>query len=88
MLRPSSASSAGSRVVDRSTAIATTTNPAIPTLRVSVSGISSSAAKPTTTVAPEVITALPAVRKVRTAASWARSPALSSSRKRVTTSSE
>ena len=60
----------------------------MPTLRVSISGVRSSAPKPTTTVSPEVMTALPAVTIVFTAASRRRRPRPSSSRKRVTTSSE
>jgi len=88
MLRPMMASRAGRSVVESSTATATTTRPPIPTLRVSTSGVNSKAAKPTTTVRPDVSTAPPAVKKVVTAASRRRLPRPSSSRNRVTTSSE
>ena len=57
-------------------------------LRVSTIGGISNAANPTSTVAPEVMTAMPAVASVRRAASWRRAPRLSSSRNRVTISSE
>ena len=46
----------------------------MPTLLVSDSGVSSSAAKPTTTVMPDVITATPAVANVRTAAACGLRP--------------
>ena len=88
MSRPSMASRAGRRVIESSTATATTMSPPIPTLRVSISGVSSSAPNPTTTVRPDVITARPAVARVLTAAIWRRAPRASSSRNRVTTSSE
>jgi hypothetical protein len=86
--RPSTASRAGRSVIESSTAMATTMSPPRPTLRVSISGVKSSAPNPTTTVSPDVMTALPAVVIVLTAASCRRSPRPSSSRKRVTTSSE
>jgi hypothetical protein len=57
-------------------------------LRVSTSGVKSSAPNPTATISPEVMTALPAVRKARSAASRRRSPRFSSSRNLVTMSSE
>ena len=60
----------------------------MPTLRVSISGVNSSAPNPTTTVRPDVITAEPAVTIVFTAASRRLSPWRSSSRNRVTTSRE
>ena len=60
----------------------------MPTLRVSISGVSSSAPNPTTTVSPDVITARPAVASVFAAAICRRAPRASSSRNRVTTSSE
>jgi hypothetical protein len=60
----------------------------MPTLRVSISGVSRSAPKPTTTVSPEVMTARPAVTIALTAACRRRSPRPSSSRNRVTTSRE
>ena len=66
--RPSTASRAGRSVIESSTATATTMSPPMPTLRVSISGVSSSAPKPTTTVSPEVITARPAVARVLAAA--------------------
>ena len=75
-------------MIESSTATATTMSPPMPTLRVSISGVKSSAPNPTTTVSPEVITADPAVTIVLTAASCRRSPRPSSSRNRVTTSSE
>ena len=68
--------------------MSTTSNPPTPTDRVSDSGVHTSAAKPTTTVIPDVITADPAVSIVRTAASTGDSPRFSSSRNRVTMSSE
>ena len=86
--RPSMASRAGSRVIESSTATATTMSPPMPTLRVSISGVRSRAPKPTTTVSPDVITARPAVASVLTAATRRRDPRASSSRKRVTISSE
>ena len=61
MLRPSIANAAGKNVVASSTATPTTTNPPTPTERVSVSGVRIRAAKPTTTVTPDVTTAEPAV---------------------------
>src|SRR5438309_1190741 len=61
MLRPSTASRAGRNVVASSTAVSTTSSPPTPTDRVSDSGVHTSAAKPTTTVIPDVITADPAV---------------------------
>ncbi len=88
MERPNVASSAGRKVTHISTATATTTRPPIPMLRVSTSGVINSAPKPTATVVPEVMTATPAVLRVRSAASLRRSPRVSSSRKRVTTSRE
>src|SRR3989475_10598360 len=88
MLRPRTASTAGRNVVASSTATNTTNSPPTPTDRVSESGVVSSAAKPTTTVNPDVITADPAVSTVRTAASTGESPRFSSSRNRVTTSNE
>jgi hypothetical protein len=54
--------------VESATATATTASPPIPTLCVSISGVSSSAANPTTTVMPEVRTAAPAVSRARAAA--------------------
>ena len=86
--RPITASRAGRRVTESSTATATTMRPPIPTLRVSISGVKRSAPNPTTTVRPEVMTAAPAVIIVLTAASRRRSPWRSSSRNRVTTRSE
>ena len=74
--------------MESSTATPTTMSPPNPTLRVSISGVRSSAPNPTTTVSPEVMTALPAVTIVLTAAGRGRSPRPSSSRKRVTTRSE
>ena len=74
--------------MESSTATATTISPPSPTLRVSISGVSSSAPNPTTTVSPEVITARPRSTSVLTAAIRRRQPAASSSRNRVTTSSE
>ena len=71
-----------------STAASTTSSPPTPTDRVSDSGVITKAAKPTTTVIPEVTTADPAVSMVRTAASTGDSPRFSSSRKRVTMRSE
>ena len=88
MLRPSIASAAGKNVVASRTATATTISPPTPTERVSVSGVRISAANPTTTVSPEVTTAEPAVWIVRIAASPGDRPRFSSSRKRVTMSSE
>ncbi len=70
------------------TATATTSSPPTPTERVSESGVVTSAANPTTTVSPEVITAEPAVSTVRMAASAGERPRLSSSRNRVTMRSE
>jgi hypothetical protein len=75
-------------VVESNTATLTTTSPPIPTLRVSTSGVSRRAAKPTTTVMPDVSTAAPAVLSVRRAASRRRSPRFNSSRNRVTIRSE
>jgi hypothetical protein len=86
--RPRMASRAGRRVIESITATATTMSPPIPTLRVSISGVSSSAPNPTNTVSPEVITARPAVARVLTAAICRRAPRASSSRNRVTTRSE
>ena len=86
--RPRIASAAGKKVVASNTATATTISPPTPTERVSVSGVRISAAKPTTTVSPEVTTAEPAVWMVRTAASAGDRPRFSSSRNRVTMSSE
>ncbi len=60
----------------------------MPTLRVSISGVRSRAPKPTTTVSPDVMTARPAVASVFAAATRRRDPRASSSRKRVTISSE
>ncbi len=88
MSRPMIASSTGRSVVESSTAAATTTRPPSPTLRVSISGVKSSAPNPTTTVSPDVTTAAPAVSMVLTAASRRRCPRRNSSRKRVTISSE
>ena len=88
MLRPMTASSAGSSVTESSTADATTMSPPMPTLRVSTSGVKISAPNPTTTVRPDVMTAPPAVRMVFTAASRRDDPRLISSRKRVTMRSE
>src|SRR2546425_11484482 len=88
MLRPRTASTAGRNVVASRTATSTTNSPPTPTDRVSESGVVSSAAKPTTTVNPDVITADPAVSPVRTAASTGESPRFSSSPNRVTTSNE
>ena len=84
MLRPRIASAAGRNVVASSTATATTSSPPTPTERVSESGVVTSAAKPTTTVSPDVTTAEPAVSTVRSAASAGARPRFSSSRKRVT----
>jgi hypothetical protein len=75
-------------VTDRSTATATTMRPPSPTLRVSIAGVRRRAPNPTTTVSPDVITASPAVTIVAIAASRRGSPRPSSSRNRVTTSSE
>ena len=86
--RPSTASRAGRRVTESSTATATTMRPPIPTLRVSIIGVNRRAPNPTTTVRPDVMTAVPAVIIVLTAASCRRRPWRSSSRNRVTTSSE
>ncbi len=69
MARPRMASRAGRSVVESSTATATTTRPLSPMLRVSTIGGMSSAANPTSTVRPEVMTAVPAVARVRRAAS-------------------
>ena len=88
MSRPRIASIAGRNVVASSTAVATTSSPPTPTDRVSTSGVVRSPANPTTTVSPDVTTAAPAVCTVRTAASSGESPRFSSSRNRVTTSSE
>src|SRR2546427_12739606 len=88
MLRPRTASTAGRNVVANSTATNTTNSPPTPTERVSESGVVRSAANPTTTVKPDVITADPAVSTVRTAASTGESPRFSSPRNRVTTSHE
>ena len=79
---------AGRNVVDSRTAVATTSSPPMPTDRVSMSGVVMSAPNPTTTIRPDVMTAEPAVRMVRIAASTGESPRFSSSRKRVTMSSE
>ncbi len=68
--------------------VPTTRSPPVPTERVSCSGTTSSAASPTITVAPDVITACPAVRIVAIAASCGALPLCSSSRNRVTISSE
>jgi hypothetical protein len=85
---PRSISVAGSRVTASSTMTATTTIPASPTLRVSTSGVSSRAANPMTTVPPEVTTARPAVASMRCTAAPGSPERASSSRKRVTISSE
>src|SRR3989442_5137453 len=78
MLRPRTASTAGRNVVASRTATSTTNSPPTPTDRVSESGVVSSAAKPTTTVNPDVITADPAVSTVRPAAPTGESPRFSS----------
>ena len=88
MARPRTARSAGRSVTESRTATATTTRPLSPMLRVSTIGGMRSAANPTSTVAPDVMTAVPAVTRVRRAASCRRAPRLSSSRNRVTISSE
>ncbi len=86
--RPRSISTAGSSVTASRTITATTTIPARPTLRVSTIGVSSRAANPMTTVAPEVTTARPAVASIRSVAVPASPERASSSRKRVTIRSE
>ncbi len=88
MLRPKYESTAGRNVVASSTAMPTTSRPPMPTDRVSVMGVVVSAAKPTTTVIPDVTTAEPAVSIVRIAASTGDRPRFISSRNRVTMSSE
>ncbi len=74
--------------MERSTELATTSRPPIPTERVSVIGVVVRAANPTTTVMPDVMTAEPAVSIVRIAASTGDRPRFISSRKRVTMRSE
>ena len=89
MFRPRKASVAGRNVVASSTATATTSIPPVPTDRVSVIGVvTTRPRKPTMTVMPDVTTADPAVSMVRAAASTGVRPRFSSSRKRVTMSSE
>ena len=85
---PTTVRTAGNSVTASSTMTATTTIPASPTLRVSTSGVKTRAANPMATVAPEMITARPAVASIRRTAVPASRERASSSRKRVTIRSE
>ena len=75
-------------MVARITADMTTSNPPMPTDRVSEAGVRSSDANPINTVSPLMTTARPAVVMERTAASWGPNPRFISSLKRVTMSRE
>ena len=85
---PNAASSAGISVKDASTEAATTIMPPRPIDQSTLRRASNSAPKPIITVPPEIRVATPAVPAVVETASSTEAPARSSSRKRLTTSSE
>ena len=86
--RPMTARSAGSSVAEAAIETSGTSRPPMPIERMKGSGMSTSSARPTATVAPENRVARPAVTMVVRSASSASSWRSSSSRKRKTTSIE
>lgn len=87
-LRPMTASRAGRNVAEAAIEISGTSRPPTPIERMKGSGMKTSSARPTATVAPENRVARPAVSIVRTSASCGSSLSASSSRNRKTTSIE
>ena len=85
---PSADSSAGSSVTAAAIETSGMSTPPAPIERMNGSGMSSSAASPIVTVMPENSVARPAVDMVVSSALCTSLPALSSSRKRNTTSIE
>jgi hypothetical protein len=86
--RPTLASSTGSSVTATSTLTSGISMPPKPTLRRNGTGSSTSATSPMATVTPLKTTARPALAMARWVASAAGWPWASSSRQRVTSSSE
>ena len=86
--RPYSESSAGCSVAAAAIDISGIRNPPTPIERMNGTGMNRSNASPIATVAPEKITARPAVAIVRTITSSFEPPRASSSRNRYTISSE
>ncbi len=85
---PAAASSAGSKVVEASTEMETTTMAPIASERMPFTGIAKRPASETATVAPLKTTAVPELASARASACCSSAPSRSSRRKRLTMNSE